>query len=53
MDVSEDEGKAASKQLQQEFANKDVMFLSCDVTKREELVRKGSAQSYGACIDQT
>ena len=38
MDVSEDVGKGAAKGLQEEYAQKDVLFVLADVTKREELV---------------
>ncbi len=38
MDVSEEAGQIASKDLQKEFSQKDVLFLLADVSKREELV---------------
>ena len=39
MDVSEREGETICKQLQDEFTKDKVMFLCCDVSKSEELVR--------------
>lgn len=38
MDVSAEEGKTASKDLQKEFSQGNVQFLLADVTKQEDLV---------------
>ena len=40
MDVSAEEGQAASKDLQKEFSQRNIQFLLADVTKQEDLVGK-------------